>query len=258
MNTQNGKVYLVGAGPGDPKLITVRGMELLQKADVIVYDRLVSPELLEYAPQGTIFIFCGKQPDHHTIPQEKINDILVEHAQLGRQVVRLKGGDPCIFGRVGEEAERCAEQNIAFEIVPGITSGIAAPAYAGIPLTHRQLSSSVAIVTGHQQTAGNEKHLNWEHLATATETLVIYMGVKNLPFIQEQLIKHGRHAHTPVALIRWGTLEKQETLVGNLENIQDIVEQQQFRSPAIIVVGEVVRLRDKLAWFLEEQQLVSP
>ncbi|MDQ0339990.1 uroporphyrin-III C-methyltransferase/uroporphyrinogen III methyltransferase/synthase [Caldalkalibacillus uzonensis] len=248
-----GKVYLVGAGPGDPELITVKGAKLLQLADVIVYDRLVNMELLRYAKPGTELIFCGKSPERHTMPQEEINRVLVFHAQQGKTVVRLKGGDPSIFGRVGEEAAYCAKHGISFEIVPGITSGVAAPAYAGIPLTHRDLSSSVAIVTGHKRVDGEGDPVRWDQLATSVQTLVIYMGVGNLPFIREQLLAHGRPSDTPVALVRWGTLAKQETLVGTLDNIVEQVQKAKFKSPAIIVVGEVVRLREQLAWFESKQ-----
>ncbi|GGK24290.1 uroporphyrin-III C-methyltransferase [Caldalkalibacillus thermarum] len=248
-----GKVYLVGAGPGDPELITVKGAKLLKAADVIVYDRLVNVELLSYAQPGTELIFCGKSPERHTLPQEEINRVLVYYARQGKTVVRLKGGDPSIFGRVGEEAAYCAERGIPFEIVPGITSGVAAPAYAGIPLTHRDLSSSVAIVTGHKRVDGQGDPVRWEQLATSVQTLVIYMGVGNLPYIRDQLLKYGRPAATPVALVRWGTLAKQETLVGTLDNIVEKVQEAKFKSPAIIVVGEVVRLREKLAWFEAKQ-----
>jgi uroporphyrinogen III methyltransferase/synthase len=244
-----GKVYLVGAGPGDPKLITLRGMEALAKADVIVYDRLASPKLLSYAKDNVELIYCGKLPDRHTIPQEEINQILVRQAKLGKTVVRLKGGDPSIFGRVGEEAAHCVEHGVSFEVVPGITSGIAAPMYAGIPLTHRDLNSSLAFVTGHKRVDDKGIEINWEKLATAVETIVFYMGVGNLSLIQEQLVLYGRSPETPVALVRWGTLGKQETLTGTLNNIVAKVEEANFKAPAIIIVGEVVRLREKLSWF---------
>jgi uroporphyrin-III C-methyltransferase len=251
-----GKVYFVGAGPGDPKLITLKGVEAISLADVIIYDRLVSPELLKHAQDNVEQIYCGKLPDYHIVPQQQINQIIVDHALLGKTVVRLKGGDPGIFGRVGEEAEYCVQNGIPFEMVPGITSGIAAPLYAGIPLTHRDLSSSVAIVTGHQRTDGQECDIQWEKLATAVDTIVFYMGVRNLPLIQEQLLLHGKSPDTPVALVRWGTLSQQETITGTLHDVVQRVKRANFKSPAIIVVGEVVRLREKLTWF-EEQQLVS-
>jgi uroporphyrin-III C-methyltransferase len=251
----SGKVYFVGAGPGDPKLITIKGAEAISLADVIVYDRLVSPELLKHAQSDVVQIYCGKLPDCHMIPQEQINQIIVDHALLGKTVVRLKGGDPGIFGRVGEEAEYCAQHDIPFEIVPGITSGIAAPLYAGIPLTHRDLSSSVAIVTGHKRSDGQGSDIQWDKLATAVDTIVFYMGVKNLPLIQEQLLLHGKSPETPVALVRWGTLSQQETVTGTLHDVLEKVKKANFKSPAIIVVGEVVKLREKLTWFEEQHQL---
>ncbi|MFF2530656.1 uroporphyrinogen-III C-methyltransferase [Brevibacillus sp. NPDC058079] len=246
MNT--GRVVFVGAGPGDPKLLTIRGMESLRLADVIVYDRLASPQLLSYAKKGATLIYCGKEADHHTLPQEEINLLLIREAQKGKYVVRLKGGDPSMFGRVGEEAQMCRDHSIPFEIVPGITSGMAAPLYAGIPLTHRDYNSSVAFVTGHfcEKNAGKEP--DWAALASM-ETLVIYMGVKNLPRIRERLLAHGKNAHTPVALVRWGTVREQETLIGKLGTIDKEVEQARFAAPAIIIVGEVVRLRESLNWY---------
>ncbi|MGO0060191.1 uroporphyrinogen-III C-methyltransferase [Brevibacillus fluminis] len=244
-----GKVYLVGAGPGDPKLITVRGLETIKIADCIVYDRLASPRLLTHAKPGVELIYCGKLPDRHTLTQEEINQVLVDKALEGKIVTRLKGGDPSIFGRVGEEAEELVKHEIPFEIVPGITSGIAAPAYAGIPVTHRDFNSSLAIVTGHERPDKTVSSVNWEKLATAVGTIIFYMGVGNLPFIREQLIKHGRSPQTPVALVRWGTTIDQETLVGTLEDIVEKREAAGLSNPAIIIVGEVVELRDKLQWF---------
>jgi len=244
-----GKVYLVGAGPGDPKLITVRGLETIKLADCIVYDRLASPRLLSHARPDAELIYCGKLPDRHTLTQEEINQVLVDKALEGKTVTRLKGGDPSIFGRVGEEAEELAKHGIPFEIVPGITSGIAAPAYAGIPVTHRDFNSSLAIVTGHERPDKTESSIHWEKLATAVETIIFYMGVGNLPFIRDQLIKYGRSPQTPVALIRWGTTVEQETLVGTLENIVEKREAAGLSNPAIIIVGEVVKLREKLQWF---------
>ncbi|WP_126427965.1 uroporphyrinogen-III C-methyltransferase [Brevibacillus marinus] len=244
-----GKVYLVGAGPGDPKLITLRGLETIREADCIVYDRLASPRLLDYARADAERIYCGKLPDRHTLTQEEINRLLVEKALAGKIVTRLKGGDPAIFGRVGEEAEELVKHGIPFEIVPGITAGIAAPAYAGIPVTHRDYNSSLAIVTGHERPEKTASSINWEKLATAVETIIFYMGVGNLPFIREQLIKYGRSPQTPVALIRWGTTVDQQTVVGTLADIVEKREQAGLTNPAIIIVGEVVSLRDKLQWF---------
>jgi uroporphyrinogen III methyltransferase/synthase len=242
-------VYLVGAGPGDPKLITVKGKEAIAKADVIVYDRLASPQLLQNAHPEAERIYVGKLPDRHTLTQEEINELLVQKAKEGHIVTRLKGGDPFIFGRGGEEAERLVEEGIPFEVVPGITSAIAVPAYAGIPVTHRDFNSSFSIITGHERPEKTESSINWEKLATATETLIFLMGVSNLAFIVKQLTKYGRDDQTPIALIRWGTRIEQETLVGTLADIVQKVEDTGFRSPAIIIVGEVVKLRDKLSWF---------
>lgn len=249
---RSGKVFFVGAGPGDPKLITIKGMEMLKAADVVVYDRLVNPELLHYASKDAELIDCGKEKGNHTIPQEQINQLLIDYAMRGKTVVRLKGGDPSIFGRVGEEAERCAVNQIPFEITPGITSGIGASIYAGIPLTHRDCSSSVAFITGHRRADQNMKENEWVHLAKGVDTIVFYMGMTNLPYIQEQLISNGRDRRTPVALIRYGTIEKQEVLTGELWNIVIEAAKASFQSPVIIVVGEVVRLRDKLKWFISE------
>jgi uroporphyrinogen III methyltransferase/synthase len=245
--TTSGTVVFVGAGPGDPKLLTIKGMEALRRADVVVYDRLANPQLLQHARRDARFIYCGKEADHHTLPQEEINCLLVREAKQGRTVVRLKGGDPSIFGRVGEEAEECRRHGVPFEIVPGITSGIAAPLYAGIPLTHREYNSSVAFLTGHQCEKNADSGIDWGKVA-GVETLVIYMGVKNLPRIQEQLLRCGKLPTTPVALVRWGTLGEQQTLVGTLGDIAQKAREAKFAAPAIIVVGEVVALRESLNW----------
>ncbi|MGN7469778.1 uroporphyrinogen-III C-methyltransferase [Brevibacillus sp. SAFN-007a] len=243
-----GRVLFVGAGPGDPKLITIRGREALQQADVVVYDRLASPLLLAHVKRGARLIYCGKERDRHTLPQEEINLLLIQEARRGKIVVRLKGGDPSMFGRVGEEAQLCAEHGVPYEIVPGITSGMAAPLYAGIPLTHRDYNSSVAFVTGHLCDKNAGKEPDWAALARM-ETLVIYMGVKNLPHIKAQLLACGKSEDTPVALVRWGTVGEQQTLVGSLGTIDRDVVQAGFSAPAIIIVGEVVRLRGELNWF---------
>ncbi|MEK5038419.1 uroporphyrinogen-III C-methyltransferase [Sporosarcina sp. FSL K6-3457] len=243
-----GKVYLVGAGPGDVDLITVKGLRCIQEADVILYDRLINKELLSYAKPGADLIYCGKLPNYHAMIQETINHFLVKYAKQGKIVTRLKGGDPFIFGRGAEEAEALVDHGIPFEVVPGITAGIAAPAYAGIPVTHRELSSSFAIVTGHMR-AGKSDSIHWESLAKGIDTLAIYMGVGNLPYICEQLISHGKAASTPVALIHWGTTEAQQTVTGTLATIVDIVQESTIKNPSMIVVGEVVKLRDKIQWF---------
>lgn len=243
-----GKVYLVGAGPGDPDLITVKGVKCIQEADVILYDRLVNEHLLTYAKENAILQFCGKSPQAHFLQQETINHFLVKYAKKGKIVTRLKGGDPFVFGRGGEEAEFLVKHGIPFEIVPGITSGIAAPAYAGIPVTHRGLSSSVAFVTGHRK--NNEKDdIKWESLAKGVDTLAIYMGVSELPYIQKQLLQNGKNPETPVALIHWGTTNIQRTVVGTLQTIVDIVAKEKISNPSMIIIGEVVQMREKLNWF---------
>ncbi|MDF1508535.1 uroporphyrinogen-III C-methyltransferase [Robertmurraya sp. DFI.2.37] len=246
-----GKVYLVGAGPGDPDLITVKGLRYIKEADVILYDRLVNQELLQYARKDAQLIFCGKQPHAHIMKQETINHFLVKYAKKGLQVVRLKGGDPFVFGRGGEEAQTCIHNQIPFEIVPGITAGIGAAAYAGIPVTHRTLSKSFAFITGHQ--AGDKAaELQWNHLAKGVDTLCIYMGISQLSFIVENLIKNGKNKNTPIAVIQWGTLLKQKTVIGTLETIREIVNKENIINPSMIVIGEVVRLNQQLNWFNAE------
>lgn len=247
-----GKVYLVGAGPGDPDLLTVKGLRCIQEADVIMYDRLVNKELLTYAKEGVELINCGKLPDYHLLQQETINRFLVKFANKGKVVTRLKGGDPFVFGRGGEEAEALADNGISFEIVPGITAGIAATAYAGIPVTHRDHASSFAIVTGHRK-KGEDDNIKWEALAKGIDTLAIYMGVKNLPYIQGKLLEHGKSPETPVALIHWGTLESQKTAVSTLAKILDTAKEERISNPCMIVVGEVVNLRKKINWFEPKQ-----
>lgn len=242
-----GKVYLVGAGPGDPGLITVRGLELLRQADVVIYDRLVNPSLLEEAPGNAVRIFAGKSSGTHSLPQDEINGLLIGHARSGQQVIRLKGGDPFVFGRGGEEAEALANAGIDFEVVPGVSSVTAVPAYAGIPLTDRRFSSSFAVITGHEYTGKRKKSIHWDHLATAVDTIVVLMGLKTLPQIVPRLLAHGRSPQTPVALVRWGTTDLQETVTGTLA---DIVEKAAFLDPPVVaVIGEVVRLRGQLRWF---------
>jgi len=243
-----GTVYIIGAGPGDPGLITVRGAECLGRADVVVYDYLVSGEILRSAATDARRIYVGKIGGRHNIAQEDLNRILVDEALKGNTVARLKGGDPFIFGRGGEEAECLQRAGIPFEVVPGVTSAIAAPAYAGIPLTHRAFTSTVAFVTGHEDPAKNESAIDWKGISTIG-TLVFLMGVKNLPRITASLIENGRDPATPAALIRWGTTPDQETLTATLGDIAALAEKQHFSPPALCVVGEVVSLRDSLAWF---------
>ena len=243
-----GIVYIVGAGPGDRKLITLKGVECLQRADVVIYDLLLNDTLLEHCPAHTEKI-QAPDPRVRTTRQAELNRMLVEHAKAGKVVVRLKGGDPCIFGRGGEEAVALTEAGIPFEIVPGITSAIAAAAYAGIPVTHRGYASSVAFVTGHSAALHPDSNINWEQLATAVDTLVVYMGIAHLRQITKRLIAHGRHPDTPVSLVRVGTTPQQLVIQGTLDDIVQKAEAAQLQSPAIIVVGEVNRLREQLRWF---------
>jgi uroporphyrin-III C-methyltransferase len=246
-----GKVYLVGAGPGDPKLITLRGVECIQEADVIAYDRLANPRLLDYAKAGAELIDVGKLPERHSLPQEEISALLVKKAQEGKIVTRLKGGDPFVFGRGGEEAMALRKHGIPYEVVPGITAGIAAPAYAGIPVTQRFVSSSFAVVAGHECPNKVQSSIRWDKISTAVDTIAFYLGVKNLPQICEQLIKHGRDPKTPVAIIHWGTLPEQKTVQGTLENIVEIAREAEIANPSIILVGDVVNLREEIRWFEE-------
>jgi uroporphyrinogen III methyltransferase/synthase len=244
-----GIVYLVGAGPGDPKLITVKGLECVKKADVIVYDRLASPRLLSYARQDAELIYVGKAPDRHTLRQNEINQVLVNKALAGKTVTRLKGGDPFVFGRGGEEAEALLEHNILFEVVPGISSAVAVPAYAGIPVTHRDFTSSFAVITGNEDPLKTDSTIARDTLATGVGTLVFLMGMRNLAHIVEKLMEHGCSPETPIALIRWGTRPEQQTLAGSLGTIVELAKQAELKHPVIIIVGEVVKLRDKLKWF---------
>jgi uroporphyrinogen III methyltransferase/synthase len=244
---KRGKVYLVGAGPGDVGLITQKGWGCLAQADVVVYDRLLDQQLLEVVSPRAEKLYVGKAAGAHARSQGEINQLLVEKAKEGKTVVRLKGGDPFVLGRGGEEAGALAENRIPFEIVPGISSAVAVPAYAGIPVTHRGLASSLAVITGHQ--APGKSSINWEKLATAVDTLVFLMGVKNLPEIVAKLIEHGRSPDTPVAVIKEGATLEQETVVGRLGDIVAKVKEHHLTPPAVIVVGEVVRLREKLRWF---------
>lgn len=248
-NTDYGKVYLVGAGPGDVGLITVKGQELLKKADVVVYDRLANDRLLNLCPKETEYIYVGKTPDHHTLKQPEINQVLVDKAKEGKMVVRLKGGDPYVFGRGGEEAERLLEEGIAFEVVPGITSAIAVPSYAGIPVTHRHLTSTFTVITGHEDPTKEDSQINWARLAEEPGTLIFLMGVGNLPKIVSRLVGGGKNPATPVALIRWGTRPEQEVVTGTLATIEEDVAKAGLTSPAIIIVGDVVSMRSTLRWF---------
>jgi len=246
---KKGKVYLVGAGPGDPGLLTIKGRDCISRADVVIYDFLANPVFLSHARKGTEVIYVGKQGGHHTATQEEINELIVDRARRGETVVRLKGGDPFIFGRGGEEAEKLVEAGVDFEVVPGITSAIAVPAYAGIPLTHRDHTATVAFITGHEDPKKGESSIAWDKLATGAGTLVFLMGVGNLPAIAARLMEYGRSPQTPVAVIRRGTGPDQETVLGTLDSIAKAAEEAGMKPPAIIVVGEVVVLRKKLEWF---------
>ncbi|WP_299091238.1 uroporphyrinogen-III C-methyltransferase [uncultured Metabacillus sp.] len=244
-----GKVYLVGAGPGDRELITLKGIKAIKQADVILYDRLVNPNLLEYAPTNCELIYCGKLPNRHFMRQDEINNTLIEKALAGYTVVRLKGGDPSVFGRVGEEAEALADKQIPYEIVPGITSGIAAPLYAGIPVTHRDFAGSFAMVTAHDKSKNGKPDIDWEGLARGVKTIAFYMGVSNLEHICDNLIRHGKAADTPVIVIRWGTWSRQKSVVGTLSTIVEKVREENIENPAITLVGDIVATREKGKWF---------
>ncbi|PIE66917.1 MAG: uroporphyrinogen-III C-methyltransferase [Deltaproteobacteria bacterium] len=247
--SQTGTVFLVGAGPGDPGLITVKGVDCINRADVVVYDYLASPALLVHANPKAEMIYVGKKGGDHTLPQEGINALIVEKAAQGKTVARLKGGDPFIFGRGGEEAEVLVEAGIPFEVIPGVTAAIGASAYAGIPLTHRDYTSDVAFVTGHEDPNKAASSIDWPALATGIGTLVFFMGVKNLAAIVSNLTANGRPADTPVAVIRWGTTPRQKTVTGTLATIVDIVRNAGIKAPAIIIVGGVVNLRKTMRWF---------
>ena len=244
-----GFVWLVGAGPGDPGLITVAAAEALAQADVVVYDRLANPALLDLAPDAAERVAAGKRPDRHTMTQDEINSLLVERGRAGKRVVRLKGGDPFVFGRGGEEAQALSANAVPFAVIPGVSSAVAAPAYAGIPVTHRGVASSVTFVTGHEDPAKESHGVDWQRLAAGADTLVLLMGAGQLAEIAGRLIEYGRDAETPVAVVQWGTLPRQRTVTGTLRDIVDKIGEAGIGAPAVIVVGEVVRLRDSLRWF---------
>jgi uroporphyrinogen III methyltransferase/synthase len=250
-------VYLVGAGPGDPGLITVRGKQLLERAEVIIYDYLASKKLLKYVPGDAEFIYAGKRGGvKHTHTQAEINQMLIDRALSGRMVVRLKGGDPFIFGRGGEEIEEIVKAGIPFEVVPGVTSATAAATYAGIPITHREYTSTVAFVTGHEDPKKKGSNIAWDKLATGVGTIVVYMGIKNLESITQKVIKHGRDPQTPVAVVRWASTSEQRTVVGNLGNIAEVVRKNNIKPPSLVIIGEVVNLRDTINWY-EKRPLFS-
>jgi uroporphyrinogen III methyltransferase/synthase len=249
MGHKQGRVYLIGAGPGDPGLLTLRGREILRKADVVVYDFLADRSLLQWCPDQTERLYVGKQAGSHALSQERINALLIEKAEAGLTVARLKGGDPFIFGRGGEEAEALAEHGIRFEVVPGVTSAVAVPAYAGIPLTDRRYASSVAIITGHEDPTKEASRLRWDRISRGSDTLVFLMGVKNLERIAGSLLENGREPQTPAAVIRWGTTPRQQTVTGPLSEIAALGRRAGLTPPAVLLVGEVVGLRHKLRWF---------
>ena len=245
--TPMGEVYLVGAGPGDPELLTFKALRLMQQADVVLYDALVSPEVVDLCRRDADLIYVGKRRDQHTLPQEGINELLVKHAKQGKRVVRLKGGDPFIFGRGGEELQTLSEQGVPFQVVPGITAASACSSYSGIPLTHRDFAQSVRFVTG--QLKSRKAELDFSDLLAANETLVFYMGLHTLPDISAGLIEAGRSSSTPVAIVSRGTCKDQRVLTGTLATISDLQESAQLPAPSIIIVGEVVKLHSELAWF---------
>ncbi len=245
-----GKVYLVGAGPGAPGLITLRGKYLLERAEVVVYDYLANPKLLRHAPETAELVYAGKKGGGlHAFTQEQINTLLIDFALAGKKVVRLKGGDPFIFGRGAEEIEKLVAAGIDFEVVPGVTSATAAATYAGIPITHREYTASVAFITGHEAPGKKESNIAWDKLATGAGTLVIYMGIKNLPVITKKLMDNGRAPETPVAVVRWASTPEQYSVEGTLATITEIVTQADITPPALIIVGEVVKLRSSIDWF---------
>lgn len=251
---RNGEVALIGAGPGDPELLTVKALNFLQQADVVLYDYLVSEEIMALIPSQAILVCVGKRAGHHSVPQEKTNQLLVDFAQSGHRVVRIKGGDPFMFGRGGEELEVLADAGVPFQVIPGITAAAGATAYAGIPLTHRDYAQSALFITGHLKNDAMDE-MEWSTLARGHQTLVIYMGLMNAATITEQLLVHGRKRTTPIAIIERGTQRAQKVFRGKLQDLPQLASQAQ--SPALIVIGEVVALADKLAWFGEQAECAT-
>ncbi len=246
---KQGKVYLVGGGPGDPGLMTVKGLDRLRHADVVIYDRLVDESILDEIRADAEKIYVGKASNHHTLEQEVINHLLIQKAREGKAVVRLKGGDPFVLGRGGEEAEALAENHIPFEVVPGVSSAVAVPAYAGIPVTHRGIASSFAVVTGHKASEEGKPDIAWDKLSAGTDTLVILMGIGNLSFVVNQLIRNHKPHSTPVAVITHGTTGRQRCVTGTLQDIVEKVKSESLQPPSVVVVGDVVQLRKNLRWF---------
>ena len=251
-----GEVYLVGAGPGDPDLLTFKALRLMQQADVVLYDRLVSPRVMDLCRRDAERIYVGKERDNHAVPQEGINQLLVDLALQGKKVLRLKGGDPFIFGRGGEELEMLAEQHIPFQVVPGITAASACASYAGIPLTHRGYAQSVKFVTG--QLKHRSADLNWPELVHDKQTIVFYMGLHRIGYLVSQLIAHGKNPKTPVALVQAGSTPQQKVVTGTLETIEQVLKDNPVRPPSLIIVGEVVELHHKLAWYKGDEEAAHP
>lgn len=244
-----GKVILVGAGPGDPGLLTVKGRDTIRQADTVVYDHLVDSAIVDLTPPNALRIYVGKKAGKHTYSQEEIHEILAREASAGKAVIRLKGGDPFIFGRGGEECAFLQERGIEFEIIPGVSALSAVPAYAGIPITCRDASAVFVAVTGHEHSCKSQSQVDWASLAKIQGTLIVFMGILNIRWIAEQLIQSGKSDQTPVAVIQWGTCPNQKTITGVLASIADRVEEAEIRPPGLIVIGEVVQLREQLEWF---------
>ncbi|HIJ59270.1 MAG TPA: uroporphyrinogen-III C-methyltransferase [Nitrospirae bacterium] len=251
---KKGKVYIVGAGPGDIGLLTIKGLRCLEKSEVVVYDFHLNAQILNYISHDAEFVYAGKRGGFHEMTQDEINQALVDYATKGKIVCRLKGGDPFIFGRGGEEAQTLAEKGIDFEIIPGVSSAVAAPAYAGIPVTHRKLSSSFAVITGNEDLTKPESTIDWEHFARGFDTLIFLMGIKNIAKITQKLIENGKSPDTPTAVVRWGTRPDQKTVVSTLNSIAEIIKEEHIRPPAVMIVGNVVSLRETLKWY-EKQPL---
>jgi len=246
---KKGKAYLVGAGPGDPELLTLKGKRCIEAAEVVIYDRLVADEILAMSPPGAEMVFVGKEDSFHSVPQEEISRLIVDKAKEGKVVVRLKGGDPYIFGRGSEEAELLHDEGVPFEVVPGITAASGIAAYAGIPLTDRRYTSGVSFITGHKRSGEDLSEINWDAYAKSGNTLVFYMGIKNIETIATQLIANGKSGHTPAAVVRYGTRPDQEVLTGVLSDIVGLVEKSGIKPPALLIVGDVIGLHHNLAWF---------